>query len=94
MPYRVGPRHDAIGMPLVFLVQASLMLTVGRARLRMAQLDKAIGIAQDAFAMLKKDPFHNKEDLRGQGAVLINEPGSALFSRLHEIATKWPCGKR
>jgi hypothetical protein len=31
--------------------------------------------------------------LRGQGAVLINEPGSALFSRLHEIATKWPCGK-
>ena len=32
------------------------MLTVGRARLRMAQLDKAIGIAQDAFAMLKKIP--------------------------------------
>ena len=32
------------------------MLTVGRARLRMAQLDKAISIAQDAFAMLKKIP--------------------------------------
>lgn len=32
------------------------MLTVGRARLRMAQLDKAMSIAQDAFAMLKKIP--------------------------------------
>lgn len=40
--------------------QASLMLTVGRARLRMAQLDKAIGIAQDAFAMLKKIPSTTK----------------------------------
>ena len=47
------------------------------------------GCVRDA----EEDPFHNKEDLRGQGAVLINEPGSALFSRLHEIATKWPCGK-
>jgi len=34
--------------------QASLMLVVGRARLRMGQLDKGIAVAQDAFAMLKK----------------------------------------
>ena len=33
--------------------EASLMLTVARARLRMAQMDKAIAIARDAFAMLK-----------------------------------------
>ena len=50
------------------------MLTVGRARLRMAQLDKAIAIAQDAFAMLKKIPSSTQkicDDKDGCQTVLM-----------------------
>lgn len=51
--------------------KASLMLTVGRARLRMAQLDKAIAIAQDAFAMLKKIPTTTQKICDDKARTLV-----------------------